>query len=73
MAKTVAQGGDWPVYAQVLQYTAACSDNPDWVYTLIEDPCPPLFKNLLTDLFNWLVKILAAVGMVLCPSARERT
>ncbi|RPJ39193.1 MAG: HEAT repeat domain-containing protein, partial [Chloroflexi bacterium] len=53
MAKAITKKLDWPVYPLVLQYAAACSDSPEWVYSLIEDPVAPLFRNLLM-VARWL-------------------
>jgi HEAT repeat protein len=47
VAQQAANKLDWPVAPLVLQYNAACTDNPEWVYSLIEDPVAPLFRNLL--------------------------
>jgi hypothetical protein len=47
MAQQTAKKLDWPVHPLVLQYNAACTESPEWVYSLIEDPVAPLFRNLL--------------------------
>jgi hypothetical protein len=47
IAQAVATKLDWQTYTLVLQYAAACSENPEWIYSLIEDPTGPLFQNLL--------------------------
>lgn len=47
IAKQVAKKLEWPIHPLVLQYNAAYADNPEWVFTLIEDPVAPLFRNLL--------------------------
>jgi hypothetical protein len=53
IALTIAKKLEWPVYPLALQYAAACSESPEWVYALIEDPVAPLFRNLLTAA-RWL-------------------
>lgn len=37
---------DWPVHSIVLRYAAACSDNPTWIYPLIENSDAPLLRSL---------------------------
>lgn len=47
MAKQVVEKANWSTQLIVLQYAAACSDNPDWVFPLISGQSAPLFRNLL--------------------------
>lgn len=61
IAQQTAKKLDWPVYPLVLQYNAACNENPEWVYALIEDPVAPLFRNLLLAA-RWLRDAPANAG-----------
>ncbi len=47
MAQSIVKKLDCPLFPLVLQYNAACSDSPEWIYTLIEEPVAPLYRNLL--------------------------
>ncbi len=44
---------NWPAAVEALHYTAACNEDSSWVAKLIQDPAPPLFRNLFT-VSRWL-------------------
>lgn len=46
IVEAIREKVDWPVYPIVLRYAAACSENPIWMYSLIEHADAPLFRNL---------------------------
>lgn len=47
MVSTILEKIDWPVSPIVLRYAAACSENPTWIYPLIDHAEAPLYRTLL--------------------------
>jgi HEAT repeat protein len=47
IVETILEKIDWPVYLIVLRYAAACSENPIWIYPLIDHAEAPLYRTLL--------------------------
>lgn len=47
MAESTARGPEWSIYTQALQTASACSDDTEWIYSLIDAPEAPLCHNLL--------------------------
>jgi HEAT repeat protein len=61
MTRDLVKQLDWPIYPLVLQYNAACTENPEWIFTLLEGPVAPLFRNLLMAA-RWLRDAPANAG-----------
>lgn len=47
IAESTAHGPEWPIHTQVLQTASACNDDTEWIYSLIDAPEAPLYRNLL--------------------------
>lgn len=53
VATRLSRQMDWVIASQALQYSAARNDENGWIFSLIENPDAPLYRNLLTAA-RWL-------------------
>lgn len=52
-AAEIINAMEWPVHAAALHFAAVCDDAPEWIYTLIENSDPPLYRGLM-QAARWL-------------------